>query len=313
MVSVQSLTQLWHHVLTTRLGQHLGTAIDISLVLGLVYAVTVVATERRTVWMVQGLALCVLASAISHALNLTLLCLVLDKVSIVASVSFAIALQSETRQFLEHLGRGDFQTLFQPTTPRREQSNSTLDEIVEAVRKLSQNRTGALLLLETDSPIDERDLSVPGVKLNAEVSRELLQTIFQTSTPLHDGAVWIRDSRVVSAGSILPLSDRTASRQLGTRHRAAMGITERIPKCICIVVSEETGSISVAERGVLNRPLTSTTLREILEARFTVSVESEAATPRLRQLGKQIAFGGFSAIAKLWKRTPAIKNMDKEE
>jgi hypothetical protein len=92
-----------------------------------------------------------------------------------------------------------------------------------------------------------------------------------------------------------------------------MGITERIPKCICIVVSEETGSISVAERGVLNRPLTSTTLREILEARFTVSVESEAATPRLRQLGKQIAFGGFSAIAKLWKRTPAIKNMDKEE
>lgn len=313
MVFIQSLTQVWHHFLTTRLGQHLGTVIDISLVLGLVYAVTVIAAERRTIWMVQGLTLCVLASALSRALDLTLLHLVLEKISIVASVSFAIALQSETRQFLERLGRGDLRGLFQSATPRREQSNSTLDEIVEAVRKLSQNRTGALLLLETDQPIDERDLSVPGVKLNAEVSRELLQTIFQTSTPLHDGAVWIRDSRVVSAGSILPLSDRTASRQLGTRHRAAMGITERVPKCICIVVSEETGSISVAERGVLNRPLTSTTLREILEERFTVSVESEAATPRLRQWGQRLAFGSGRAIAKLWQRRPLINPSDKSD
>jgi uncharacterized protein (TIGR00159 family) len=312
MVFIQSLTQVWHHVLATRLGQHLGTAIDLSLVLGLVYAVTVVAAERRTVWMVQGLTFCVLASALSRALDLTILHLVLEKISIVASVSFAIALQSETRQFLERLGRGDLRGLFQPATPRREQSNSTLDEIVEAVRKLSQNRTGALLLLETDRPIDERDLSVPGVKLNAEVSRELLQTIFQTSTPLHDGAVWIRDSRVVSAGSILPLSDRTASRQLGTRHRAAMGITERIPKCICIVVSEETGSISIAERGILNRPLTSTTLREILEERFTVNVESEVTTPRLRQLGQKLARGG-RAIGKLWPWRSQVKHSDKAD
>jgi hypothetical protein len=92
-----------------------------------------------------------------------------------------------------------------------------------------------------------------------------------------------------------------------------MGITERIPKCICIVVSEETGSISVAERGVLNRPLTSTTLREILEERFTVNVESEATTPRLRQWGKQLAFGGFSAIARWWKRSPAVKPIDKDD
>ncbi|MGD1901119.1 MAG: diadenylate cyclase CdaA [Geitlerinemataceae cyanobacterium] len=298
------LTQAWPQVLVARLGQHLGAAIDFALVLGLLYAFTVVVSERRTVWMVQGLAVCVLASALSRAFDLLLLHLVLDKVAIVAAVSFAIALQSETRQFLEQLGRGDLRSLFQSASPRREQSNSTIDEIVEAVRKLSQNRTGALLLLETDRPIDERDLSVLGVKLNAEVSSELLQTIFQTSTPLHDGAVWIRDSRVLSAGSILPLSERTASRQLGTRHRAAMGITERVPQSLCIVVSEETGSISIAERGCLDRPLTSAKLREILDTRFTVNAESEVKTPGLRKLGKKLAFGGLSTLSGLWRSSP---------
>jgi uncharacterized protein (TIGR00159 family) len=161
-----------------------------------------------------------------------------------------------------------------------------IDEIVEAVRELSQNRTGALLILETGLPIDDRDFSVPGVKLNSEVSKELIQTIFQTTTLLHDGAVLIRASRIIAAGVILPLSERTASRQLGTRHRAAMGITERVENCLCVVVSEETGSISLAERGGLNRPLTSSKLKELLEARFSQSVEREAVAPNLRTLGR---------------------------
>jgi uncharacterized protein (TIGR00159 family) len=168
-----------------------------------------------------------------------------------------------------------------------------VDEIVEAVKELSQNRTGALMVLETDSPIDERDFSVPGVKLNAEVSKELLQTIFQTSTLLHDGAVLIRGARVIAAGVILPLSERSASRQLGTRHRAAMGITERIETCLCIVVSEETGSLSLAERGGLNRPLTSSKLKELLDARFSPAVDRETVAPDLRMLLRQL-------VAQVW-------------
>jgi uncharacterized protein (TIGR00159 family) len=125
------------------------------------------------------------------------------------------------------------------------------------------------MILETEGYIDEQDFSVPGVQLDAEVSKELIQTIFQPSTLLHDGAMLIREARIVAAGVILPLSERTASRQLGTRHRAAMGITERVENCICIVVSEETGSISVAENGSLNRPLTSSKLKEILEEKFS--------------------------------------------
>ena len=145
------------------------------------------------------------------------------------------------------------------------------------------------MILETSEMMDERDFAVPGVKLDAELSKELIQTIFQNTTLLHDGAVFIRADRVVAAGVILPLSDRTASRQLGTRHRAAMGITERTNNCICIVVSEETGSISLAEGGVLDRPLTSSKLKELLELRLAPISERESARPSLRSLGRKFS------------------------
>jgi len=176
---------------------------------------------------------------------------------------------------------------------------------------LSQNRIGALMIMETNGPIDERDVSVPGVQLNAEVSKELLQTIFQTSTLLHDGAVLIRGSRVAAAGVILPLSERTASRQLGTRHRAAMGITERVENCLCIVVSEETGSISLAERGGLNRPLTSSKLKELLEARFSTAAAREPVAPGLRSLGRTIK-SKLRALASRFLRLPSSTSKEKK-
>lgn len=265
--------------------------IDVGLVLILTYMLLVIIGERRTLWMVRGLIILMLVTALSELLGLPLLTFVLRNLVIGSAVAMAFILQAEFRRLLEQLGRGEILQLFYPykrTTPK---PDSVIDEIVDAVKELSQNRTGALMILETDRPVDERDFSVPGVRINAEVSKELLQTIFQTSTLLHDGAVFIRGSRVVSAGVILPISDRTASRQLGTRHRAAMGITERIENCVCVVVSEETGSISLAERGNLNRPLTSSKLRELLSERFSPSVDPEAVAPLrtfTRQLGTRL-------------------------
>ncbi|GAB4136495.1 MAG: diadenylate cyclase CdaA [Cyanobacteria bacterium J069] len=261
--------------------------IDVVLVLVLTYMVLVIIGDRRTLWMVRGLIVLMLASALSKALTLQLLSFVLEKLVIGSAVAMAFMLQAEFRRLLEQLGRGEIWQLLKPATESLPKSDSVIDEIVDAVKELSQNRTGALLILETSRPIDERDFSVPGVRLNAEVSKELLQTIFQTSTLLHDGAVLIRGSRLAAAGVILPLSERSASRQLGTRHRAAMGITERVEQCLCIVVSEETGSISLAEGGILNRPLTSSKLRELLLARFSQSVEREPVAPQLRSLGRQ--------------------------
>jgi uncharacterized protein (TIGR00159 family) len=268
--------------------QSLLPIIDVGLVLVLTYMVLVIIGERRTLWMVRGLIVLMLAAAISNRLNLKLLSFVLEKLVLGSAVAMALILQSEFRRLLEQLGRGEILQLFQPARAAIPKTDSVIDEIVDAVKELSQNRTGALMILETSRPIDERDFSVPGVRLNAEVSKELLQTIFQTTTLLHDGAVLIRGSRVMAAGVILPISERTASRQLGTRHRAAMGITERVENCLCVVVSEETGSIALAERGTLNRPLTSSKLRELLAERFSQSVEREAVAPQLRSLGRQL-------------------------
>jgi len=268
--------------------QSLLPIIDVGLVLVLTYMVLVIIGERRTLWMVRGLIVLMLAAAISSRLNLKLLSFVLEKLVLGSAVAMALILQSEFRRLLEQLGRGEILQLFQPARAAIPKTDSVIDEIVDAVKELSQNRTGALMILETSRPIDERDFSVPGVRLNAEVSKELLQTIFQTTTLLHDGAVLIRGSRVMAAGVILPISERTASRQLGTRHRAAMGITERVENCLCVVVSEETGSIALAERGTLNRPLTSSKLRELLGERFSQSVEREAVAPQLRSLGRQL-------------------------
>ncbi|NJL39416.1 MAG: TIGR00159 family protein [Leptolyngbyaceae cyanobacterium SM1_4_3] len=269
--------------------QSLLSAIDIGLVLVLTYMVLIIIGERRTLWMVRGLIILMLAAALSSTFNLKLLSFVLEKLVIGSAVAMAFILQAEFRRFLEQLGRGEIVQLFKPAHEAIPKPDSVIDEIVDAVKELSQNRIGALLILETNRPIDERDFSVPGVRINAEVSKELLQTIFQTTTLLHDGAVLIRGSRVVAAGVILPISERTTSRQLGTRHRAAMGITERVENCLCVVVSEETGSISLAERGTLNRPLTSSKLRELLRDRFSQSVEREAVAPQLRSLGRQLA------------------------
>ncbi|MEX0268628.1 diadenylate cyclase CdaA [Leptolyngbyaceae cyanobacterium UHCC 1019] len=290
----------FQNLLTRFLPENIAEAVwsllDVGLVVTLTYMMLVIIGERRTLWMVRGFIVLMLAAATSTRLELKLLSFVLNNLVVGSAVAMAFILQSEFRRFLEQLGRGQLLQLIQPYQRSAHKSTDTVDELVDAVKELSQNRTGALMIIETASPIDERDFSVPGVRLNAEVSKELLQTIFQTSTLLHDGAVLIRDTRVVAAGVILPLSERAASRQLGTRHRAAMGITERVENCICVVVSEETGSISLAERGMLNRPLTSSKLKELLDARLSQSVDREAVAPNLGTMGRQLAANSWSLV-----------------
>jgi len=275
--------------------------IDFVLVLILTYLLLLVIGERRTLWMVRGLILLMLAEVISNTLNLRLLNFVLEKLVLGSAVAMAVIFQSEFRVFLELLGRGQILRLVQKRSPVLK-PESVIDEIVAAVKELSQNRIGALMVLETTNTLDTRFFINSGVVINGEVSKELLQTIFQTKTLLHDGAVLIRGSRILCAGVILPLSDRnTSSRQLGTRHRAAMGMTERFESCICVVVSEETGSISLAEAGMLNRPLTSSKLKELLASRFDSSVERETVAPSLSRLGRTIGLQARTVLERIFR------------
>lgn len=289
----------------------LRSVIDLGLVLALTYSMLLIIGERRTLWMVRGFIILMLAAVISEKLHLELLQFVLEKLVLGSAVAMAVIFQSELRRFLELLGQGQIVQLFQPRRPVPKPDN-VIDELVEAVKDLSQNRTGALMLLETSGSLDTRVFINPGVTLGAEISKELLQTIFQTKTLLHDGAVFIRGSRIVAAGVILPLSERTASRQLGTRHRAAMGITDRAENCLCIVVSEETGSISLAERGILNRPLTSSKLKELLEERFSPLVEREAVTPGLGVLSRRLGSQGRRLLERLFRLSPSTSKEEKQ-
>ncbi|MFN4066522.1 MAG: diadenylate cyclase CdaA [Thermosynechococcus sp.] len=239
------------------------TVIDVVLVLALTYAILRVVAERRTLWMVRGFIFLLLATSLSRAIELQFLSFVLHNLVIGSAVALAVILQSEIRIFLEQLGRGQFLGLMQPVV-ESSLTNDAVELIVTAVKGLSQDRTGALILLETHTKLSPQDFTHAGIPLNARLSPELITSIFQVGSPLHDGAIWVRGAEVIAARLILPLSDRTGPWQLGTRHRAALGITERIGHCVCVVVSEETGSISLAFRGELQRPLTSSKLKELL-------------------------------------------------
>ena len=249
--------------------------LDVGLVILLIGFALYVTRRTRAVWLVRGYV--VLLVLVSLTRPLQLLHQVLNGVSIGAAVALAVLFQPELRKLLEQLGRGNwFEFLpisLKPSTiESSRKTENALDELILAVKDLSQNRTGALIVIELEQAIDARIFTDTGVAIQGQVSKELLQTIFQTSTLLHDGAVLIAGNRLKAAGVILPVSERVASRQLGTRHRAAMGITEQA-SCLCIVVSEETGSISLAEAGRLQRPLTSNMLRELLVQRLRPQLE----------------------------------------
>jgi uncharacterized protein (TIGR00159 family) len=276
--------------------------IDLVLVLAFSYALLLIIGEgeRRSLWMVRGFIVLMLATVVSGQLELQLLRFLLEKLVLGSAVAMAVLFQSQFRRLLEQIGKGEIFKLFESSGRPKTQSDSVIDRIVDAIKELSQNRTGALVLMETTGSLEDEDFVSVGVRLNAEVSKELLQTIFQTTTLLHDGAVVISGSRIKTAAAILPLSERTASRQLGTRHRAAMGITERVEKCLCIVVSEETGSISLAEKGTLNRPLTSSKLKELLQARFTPIVEGDAV-----RISRKIGFQGKIILERILRLLPS--------
>ncbi len=278
--------------------------LDLSLAFALVYLAIRALGEAKTRprWVIQGFIIfaggLLALFYLGEWLELTVLPMVVEKMLMGASVGMVVILQSEFRRFLEQLGRGEVQELFPSSSKDKLQPDNVLDQILDAVRELSQKRIGALLLLETNEPIDPREYRNEGVILDAEISSELIQTLFQTTTVLHDGAVVLRGSRVMAASVILPLTEKSLSRQLGTRHRAAIGITERVSDCLCIIVSEETGSISLAEQGNLQRPLTRSRLRELLELRFAPAVERETVAQDFSRLTREISSQGKAIFTK---------------
>ena len=191
-------------------------------------------------------------SEILVALDLTILGVFIRSIVTLVALSLIVIFQPELRRFLGYLGQIDFfKRLFE--SDKNDESNKSIDvikEIIEAVKYLSKSHTGALIVFQNDLSNTYHDV---GTRLNADVSTELLLTIFHVNTPLHDGAVVISGSKIISAGVLLPLTDDPKlSWKYGTRHRAAIGMTET-SNAACLVVSEETGDVSVTLDGTLKK------------------------------------------------------------
>jgi diadenylate cyclase len=240
--------------------------VDMAVIAYITYRLFMLIRETRAEQLIKGIIVLVFATWVSGFFRLYTVNWLLRNTMTVGVIALLIVFQPELRRALEILGRGGI--LF--GKPQNEfldrETRMLIDEITLAVQSLAKKRTGALIVLERETGIGE--FVETGVTLDATVTSSLLQTIFATNTPLHDGAVIIRDKRIASAGCLLPLTEsKRLSKELGTRHRAGLGISES-SDAIAIIVSEETGVISTAEEGRLSRYLDAKTLKEMLVSRY---------------------------------------------
>ena len=220
--------------------------------------------EQRTLWLLRGyLFLVSSAWFIQRYAYLPLTSKLIDAVVLACSLSLAILWQGELRRLMELLGTGRLAVLLGNPPKEFRATSTTITQLVNTAGRLSQNRRGALIVVDLGSDLRPEDFLYSGTNIQAQLSTDLLINLFATDTPLHDGAVLVKGNKIISAGVILPLSRQGISRY-GTRHLAALGITERFDRCICIVVSEETGTLSLANQGKLERPITSSRLQELL-------------------------------------------------
>ncbi|HIU48379.1 MAG TPA: TIGR00159 family protein [Candidatus Avimonoglobus intestinipullorum] len=237
--------------------------IDIVIVAVLIYQLLKIIKETRAMQLVKGVFILFISLQLSAWLHFTVLEFILRNAMQVGMFAVIVIFQPELRSMLERVGRSKVGQLMEfKNTQEADDAGKTVNEIVEAAVNMSKSKTGALIVLERKVKLG--DVINTGTLINADISAALLENIFVPNTPLHDGAVIIKDEKIHTAGCLLPLTSNTnLSRELGTRHRAALGISEASDAMV-VVVSEETGKISLALNGTLTRNLTGDSLKKAL-------------------------------------------------
>jgi len=243
--------------------------IDILIIAYVLYRLILVIHKTRAEQLLKGLAVLIVITKVSEWLQIGTVNYILRNAMTVGVIALLIVFQPELRRGLESLGRSGFlgKNFFFFNEEEKDMSE-VLGEICDAVQFLSRSKIGALIVLERETGLNE--LIETGIAMDSKISSELLINTFIPNTPLHDGAVIIRGDRIMAAGCFLPLTDnQNLSSELGTRHRAGIGVTE-ISDAVAIIVSEETGTISLAQNGRLSRHLDAKTLKEVLSSIFEV-------------------------------------------
>ena len=240
--------------------------IQVLLLAFLVYRLILWMKNTRSYTLLKGIVFVIAFLVLANVFKMEVIVWLLQNVGVVAITAIIIIFQPELRRMLERVGQSNLMSSIFSINRNEDEnkrfSDHTLNELVRACYEMSEERTGALIVLERDIPLEEYEKT--GIPIDAVVSSQLLVNIFEHNTPLHDGAVLIRNDRVAAATCYLPLSDNMdLSKKLGTRHRAAVGISE-VTDSLTIVVSEETGHVSYAESGRIRSAVTPSELREML-------------------------------------------------
>lgn len=258
----------------------LSNLIEIIIIAVLVYEILIWIKNTRAWNLLMGLVVIMAFGLVAAIFHFDTILWIMEKTGTIAVTALIIIFQPELRRALEQLGSKNLISdilLFDDEKDSQDFSERTVNEIVKATFEMAKVKTGALIVIERD--VSLKEIERTGIEINGTVTSQLLINIFEHNTPLHDGAVIIRGNRVTAATCYLPLSDNMMiSKDLGTRHRAAVGISE-ITDSITVVVSEETGRVSVVEGGNLRRLSDAESLRNVLA---TVNVQDEAGSNRFK-------------------------------
>lgn len=259
--------------------------IDIAIIAYVMYRLMLVIRKTRAEQLFKGIIILLVITKLSDWLKLRTVNYLLSNAMTVGVIALLIVFQPELRRALESLGRSEFfRKNFFFINDDAEDISNVIIEICDACQFLSRSKIGALIVMERNTGLNE--LIETGIPLDSKISSELLINTFIPNTPLHDGAVIIRGDRIMAAGCFLPLTDnQNLSTELGTRHRAAIGVTE-VSDAVSVIVSEETGTISLAQNGRISRHLDIKTLKEVLLSMFKVK---ENKTPGWLKWGNKHA------------------------
>ena len=242
---------------------------DVLILAVLIYQVIKLVMHTRSNSLFKGIALILLVAWAAHALRLSAVSWLLTQLISMGVMLVVVLFQPEFRRALEQLGRSRLMSrmIGLPGQQRTERVATDVSELVRAMENMAKRRVGALIVVERQTGLG--DVLGTGTRLDAEISQPLIENVFEPNTPLHDGAMIIRNRRIAAAACILPLSEnRDISRELGTRHRAGIGITETTD-AVALIVSEETGIISMAREGSITRHMDARSLTILLTELFT--------------------------------------------
>ncbi len=262
--------------------------LDITIVIFLLVYFIKFAKKSRVWQLVKGIVFLIVITFLSNLLELRILYFILTSFMTYGVIALLIIFQPELRRALEQLGSSTFTKMFGIDKSLGDKTKEDIYKVVIAAKEMSKSKTGALIVFERDIKI--QDIIETGIKLDSEISPQLLVNVFVPKTPLHDGAVVISNNKIISAACILPLADdKDIAKELGTRHRAAIGVSKE-SDAIAVVVSEETGKISIAKDGTLIADVKEDALKRILIKNLvTARFGSEKRRNRIAMMKEKIS------------------------